>query len=145
MKKVNRLILALILIGCSQLLAQVKSDPWEPDQLESPAALALTIQSGSTDIPLVLSVGPAALIKGSIEVGPAGKKENLEKLKALLEKQPKDKQIVIYCGCCPFVHCPNIRPAFNLLKEMKFTNAKLLNLSTNIKTDWIDKGYPTVN
>jgi len=49
---------------------------------------------------------------------------------------------VIYCGCCPFEHCPNVRPAFQLLNEMKFTNQKLLNLSTNLKTDWIDKGYP---
>jgi thiosulfate/3-mercaptopyruvate sulfurtransferase len=26
---------------------------------------------------------------------------------------------------------------------MKFTNYKLLNLSHNVKTDWLDKGYPT--
>ena len=50
--------------------------------------------------------------------------------------------IVIYCGCCPFEHCPNIRPAFNLLNEMGFTNQKLLSLQKNIKADCIDKGYP---
>jgi alkanesulfonate monooxygenase len=38
--------------------------------------------------------------------------------------------------------CPNIRPAFSLLNEMKFTHAHLLNLEHNIKTDWVAKGYP---
>jgi hypothetical protein len=27
--------------------------------------------------------------------------------------------------------------------EMGFKNAKLLNLPKNIKTDWLDKDYPT--
>ena len=56
---------------------------------------------------------------------------------------PKDTKVVVYCGCCPFEHCPNVRPAIDVLKEMKFTNYYLLNLSHNLKTDWIDKGYPT--
>ena len=77
-------------------------------------------------------------------MGPAHEKENLEKLKRQLIPLPKDADIVIYCGCCPFEHCPNIRPAFSLLNEMKFSNARLLNLEHNIKTDWISKGYPSV-
>jgi thiosulfate/3-mercaptopyruvate sulfurtransferase len=59
-----------------------------------------------------------------------------------LSKILKDARIVIYCGCCPLEHCPNVRPAFILLNDMKFTNAQLLNLEHNVKTDWIDKGYP---
>jgi hypothetical protein len=59
-----------------------------------------------------------------------------------LSTLPKDANIVIYCGCCPFVKCPNIRPAFTLLNKMGFKKHKLLNLSHNVKTDWIDKGYP---
>ena len=50
--------------------------------------------------------------------------------------------MIIYCGCCPFRRCPNVRPAFELLKKMKFTNAKLLNLPTSLNDDWISKGYP---
>lgn len=76
-------------------------------------------------------------------MGQVHEKENLEKLKMQLSNLPTGTEIVIYCGCCPFEHCPNIRPAFILLNEMKFTNAHLLNLEHNIKTDWVAKGYPT--
>ena len=71
-------------------------------------------------------------------------KENMDKLKKELSTIPKETPIVIYCGCCPFEHCPNVRPAIDALKDMKFTHYKLLNLSHNIKADWIDKGYPVV-
>ncbi|MBI4929493.1 MAG: hypothetical protein HY841_01935 [Bacteroidetes bacterium] len=91
--------------------------------------------------PILLSIGFGGGIKGSKEIGAANAKEGIENLKKELTKLPKDADIVIYCGCCPFEHCPNIRPAFQLLNEMKFTNHKLLNLSHNLKTDWIDKGY----
>jgi rhodanese-related sulfurtransferase len=70
--------------------------------------------------------------------------ENLQKFKKSINKLPRDTSIVIYCGCCPFDRCPDVRPAVALLKEMKFTNFKLLNLPDNIKTDWISKGYPQV-
>jgi hypothetical protein len=50
--------------------------------------------------------------------------------------------VVIYCGCCPFRNCPNIRPAFNLLKEKGYTKPRLLNLKQNLKVDWTDYGYP---
>ncbi|HET7000710.1 MAG TPA: rhodanese-like domain-containing protein, partial [Puia sp.] len=92
--------------------------------------------------PIIICVGPGALIKGSLDMGPAKEKENLEKLKQQLSKLPRDANVVIYCGCCPFDHCPNIRPAFTVINEMKFSNAHLLNLEHNLKTDWIAKGYP---
>jgi len=63
-------------------------------------------------------------------------------LKQELDKLPRDANVVVYCGCCPFAVCPNIRPAFALLNEMKFKNQKLLNLPKNIKVDWIDHDYP---
>jgi len=119
-------------------------DPWKAQDLMAPSELARLIESGSkSEQPIILSVGPAALIKGSRDIGPASQAENLAQLKKTLEKLPKDQDIVIYCGCCPFTHCPNVRPAFNLLKEMHFTHAKLLNLEHNIRTDWIDKGFAT--
>lgn len=123
----------------------VPKEPWTASALLAPTDLARTIETGAKQQPLVLSVGPAAMIKGSVDIGPASDQEGLDKLKAVLAKQPKDREIVIYCGCCPFARCPNIRPAYNLLKEMHFTHAKLLNLEHNIRTDWIDKGYPSDN
>jgi thiosulfate/3-mercaptopyruvate sulfurtransferase len=117
-------------------------DPWKPDQLMAPADLARIIADPQAKQPYIFCIGPGAVIKGSIDMGPARDSANLNKLRQQLSKLPKDATVVIYCGCCPFVHCPNIRPAFMLLTEMKFTHPLLLNLEHNIKTDWIDKGFP---
>jgi hypothetical protein len=119
-----------------------QTEPWTPAQLMEPTDLAARIEHPASAAPLVICVGPSGLIKGSVETGPAKDKQNLEKLKDLLAKEDRNREIVIYCGCCPFVHCPNIRPAFTLLNEMHFTHARLLNLSHNIKVDWMDHGYP---
>ena len=117
-------------------------EPWTAGQLMAPADLAAVLNDPKQNKPVIICVGPGALIRGSLDMGPAKEKENLEKLKQQLSKLPRDTNVVIYCGCCPFDHCPNIRPAFMLLNEMKFKNAHLLNLEHNLKTDWIAKGYP---
>jgi thiosulfate/3-mercaptopyruvate sulfurtransferase len=119
-------------------------EPWKDSQLLMPFDLATAINNPNAKKPFIICVGPGALIKGSVDMGPAHEKENLEKLKQRLAAIPRATDIVIYCGCCPFEHCPNIRPAFSLLNEMKFTHAHLLNLEHNIKTDWVAKGYPCV-
>jgi hypothetical protein len=114
---------------------------WTAKQLMDPADLAATI-TDQKDVPLVLSVGPGVTIPNSIGLGMANSDEGLKKLEARLESVDKNQKIVIYCGCCPFEHCPNVRPALDVLKKMGFTNYFLLNLPHNIKQDWIDKGYP---
>jgi thiosulfate/3-mercaptopyruvate sulfurtransferase len=143
--------LILILI-CAGFIAFVKypgksanKEPWTEKQLMAPADLAAILNSPTTSKPIVFSVGPGALIKGSRDMGPAHEKENLEKFRQALNGLPKDADIVVYCGCCPFEHCPNIRPAFSLINEMKLSSAHLLNLEHNIKTDWVSKGYPSVS
>jgi|SRR6267142_3352394 len=134
------LIFALAsLVGYAQLRNQ---EPWTENQLLEPLNLAAVINTPNAKQPTLISIGPGALIRGSIDIGPAKEKANLEALRLYLTKLPKNRDIVIYCGCCPFQHCPNIRPAFQLLNEMKFTNHKLLALRTNIKADWMNKGYP---
>jgi thiosulfate/3-mercaptopyruvate sulfurtransferase len=122
--------------------AKSQDEPWTSQQLLAPADLAKIISDPTARQPIIFSIGPGAIIKNSIDIGPVKEKENMAKLKQELKKLPKDAAIVIYCGCCPFEHCPNIRPAFLLLNKMKFSNHKLLNLPKNIKVDWIDKGYP---
>lgn len=119
-----------------------KNEPWKADQLMQPPELAKIINDEKAIQPVVLSIGPGAVIKGSVDIGAAKEDENIKKLKEQLSKYPKDAVIILYCGCCPFEHCPNIRPAFRLMSEMKFTNGKLLNLEHNIKIDWMNKGYP---
>ncbi|HEX4852407.1 MAG TPA: rhodanese-like domain-containing protein [Puia sp.] len=117
-------------------------EPWTDKQLLEPSVLARLINDQNAKQPIIFCVGPKAVIKNSIDIGPGKDQANLDKFKQQLSKLPKDALIVIYCGCCPFEHCPNVRPAFKLLNDMKFTNQKLLNLSHNVKTDWIDHNYP---
>ncbi|PWT99932.1 MAG: hypothetical protein C5B52_09780 [Bacteroidetes bacterium] len=119
-----------------------QEEPWKNEQLMAPATLAAKLNDASTPKPLIIDVGPAGLIANAVDLGPAHEQENLNKLKTLLEKENKDREVVIYCGCCPFKNCPNVRPAFTLLNTMKFTHAYLLNLPQNLKVDWIAKGYP---
>jgi hypothetical protein len=39
-------------------------------------------------------------------------------------------------------HCPNIRPACDALKEMGFSQVKVLNIPERFGDDWTAKGYP---
>jgi len=115
---------------------------WTNDQLLQPSELATALKDNK-DISVIFSIGPGAIIPHSRDMGMIKEEDNMKKFKQELESLPKDTSIVIYCGCCPYEHCPNVRPAIELLKEMKFTNYKLLDLPHNIKIDWINKGYPT--
>ena len=137
----NALVTALLLSSIGQALPQ-SDEPWTDKQLKDPAVLAAAIADSQAPKPVIFNIGPVQQIKGAIAIGPASKNANLEKLKQQLAKLPKDKEVIIYCGCCPFSRCPNVRPAFELLQKMKFKNAKLLNLPNNLKDDWISKGYP---
>jgi hypothetical protein len=140
MKKIIYLLTALTVVLLSFKKSQ--TEPWTPEQLMQPDTLAAIINDPTATKPLIISIGPVNLIKGAIRTGPAKEKENFNELKKLLANEDKKKSIVIYCGCCPFKDCPNIRPAFSLLNEMKFTNHKLLNLPHNLKVDWINHGFP---
>lgn len=130
------------IFSASQVLAQSQTDPWTAQQLMAPADLAKSLNNPKTPQPIVYCIGMDAIIKGSIDVGPTMMPENLNNLKQKVSKLAKNTPIVVYCGCCPFSRCPNIRPAMKLLKDLQFTNYKLLNLPQNVKVDWLDKGYP---
>lgn len=136
-------LLSVSILFTNATLAQQKNN-WTNDQLMDPAMLAKKITEGK-NVPLMISVGPMALIPHSIDMGPASEEKGLVTLKDSLSKLSKDKDIVIYCGCCPFERCPNVRPAIDLLKQMKFSKYHLLNLPVSIKANWIDKGYPTID
>ena len=118
-----------------------QQDPWNNNQLVNPADLAAKIEKGQAGNLLILNIGPDAVIKGSVNIGPGQDAENIDKLKAYLQSVPKDKEVILYCGCCPFSRCPNIRPAFKTLAELGFVNRKLLDIPKNIKANWLDKGY----
>jgi hypothetical protein len=117
-------------------------NPWTARQLMEPADLAAIIKGPRTDKPLIFNIGSVEDIKGAKHIGPVSETANFDKFKSAIHSLPKNTVIVIYCGCCPFTKCPNIRPAFFELKKLGFTNIKVLNLSVNLETNWISKGYP---
>lgn len=134
---------ALIVICLFIAQKSIAQNPinWTPDQLMKPLELA-TILKKNEQLPIIYNIGPGAMIPHSKDIGMIKEAENMKLFKDELAKLAKDTQIVVYCGCCPYEHCPNVRPAIQLLKEMKFTNFRLLDLPHNIKKDWVDKGYP---
>jgi thiosulfate/3-mercaptopyruvate sulfurtransferase len=108
--------------------------------------LAQAIQSNHA--PIILSAAFPVLYRGrhilhAINAGPTSKPEGIEALKKAVANLPKDADIVIYCGCCPMVKCPNIRPAYRTLKELGFTRVRVLSLATNLHEDWVSKNYPS--
>ena len=110
--------------------------------------LVTTLKSPGAAKPLILQVGSHVLysqahIAGSEYVGAASTEEGIQALRKRLASVPKNKAIVIYCGCCPWSHCPNIKPAAEALRSMGFSNFKALYIPDNFGTDWADKGYPT--
>lgn len=110
-----------------------------------PADLAARLNGAKK--PLVLFVGFPVLyrstrIKGALMAGPGNKPDGLALLKKTVEKMPKDAELVLYCGCCPFVQCPNVRPAYTALRNAGHTNVKVVAMPTNMATDWVAKGYP---
>jgi thiosulfate/3-mercaptopyruvate sulfurtransferase len=125
---------------------ETASDPWAARELLQPAELAQVIQSGKA--PIILSVAFPVLYHGkhivhAINAGPTSKPEGIEALKTAVAKLPKNADLVIYCGCCPMLKCPNIRPAYRTLKELGFTHIRVLNVPTNLHTDWVSKDYPS--
>jgi rhodanese-related sulfurtransferase len=82
-------------------------------------------------------------IPNSVYAGPASTPEGLAALRAAAGKLPRDCEIVVYCGCCPWDHCPNIKPAMELLKQMGFTRVQALYVPANMDADWFSRGYPS--
>ena len=150
MKKLIHFTLPLLLIlPASTVYAQASPQtmqslgaaiPWGDNELLEPSVLAAQISSDKA--PVIFNIGAVEDIKNAIHIGPVEKADNLEKFKKQIASVPKSAAIVIYCGCCPFARCPNIRPAYKVLKEAGFSNISVLNLTQNLKTNWIAKGYP---
>lgn len=119
-----------------------KTNPWTERDLMKPAALASLLSNGGKSLPYIFNIGVVENILGARSIGAVSKSESLTRFKNALQTLPRTSAVVIYCGCCPFSKCPNIRPAYSLMKEMGFKNGKLLDLPVNINQDWISKGYP---
>src|SRR5215213_2917890 len=91
------LIAALVLVAAEMTLVQ-------------PAEIAASMAKTK---PAVFYVGPNVLyrskhIPGAVFAGPGSGPAGIALLKAGVQKLPKDREIVIYCGCCPWDRCPNM-------------------------------------
>jgi thiosulfate/3-mercaptopyruvate sulfurtransferase len=118
--------------------------PWTAAEVISPADLNARLKQIDSKI---LQVGFEKLyavkhIPGSVYAGPASRDAGIEELKKAVAGVPKDRQIVLYCGCCPWDHCPNMKPAYSALRALGYTKIKVMEILTNFGTDWVDKGYP---
>ena len=116
-------------------------------QLIQPAELAKVLQGSSAQKPLIIQVGFRTLyeqahIPGSEYVGPSSQAEGIQELHKRVQGLPRNRSIVLYFGCCPWSHCPNVQPAYHELQGMGFRNVKLLYIANNFGADWVDKGYP---
>jgi len=142
---------AIVLTIASLLLiaeaAAFQASTIPQSHLINPEDLAKILQSPKAEKPLLIHVGFHVLyvqghIPNSEYFGPASDASAIEKLRARVQSIPRNKFIVIYCGCCPWNHCPNLKPADDALRALGFTNVKALYLADNIATNWRDKGYP---
>lgn len=134
------LFFAGVLLFSNNLAAQQPVN-WKKEDLVKPADLAKKLNE-NVDLPVIYNIGPSPIIPHSIDIGMLNEEKNLAEFKKQISKLSRSASIVVYCGCCPYEHCPNTRPAIAMLQRMDFTNYHLLDLPNNIKTDWIAKGYP---
>ena len=132
-------------VSPAPMATPTSANPWKNSELVEPSELAGQIKAEEANTLMIFNIGAVEDIRGARHIGPVNKAENLEKFKKALAALPKNTSIVIYCGCCPFAKCPNIRPAYLQLKNSGFTHGKVLNLPVNLKTNWITPGYPLAN
>lgn len=135
MRRLTILVVTTLAVGLAAELALIQ-----------PGEVAAQLAAKGTR-PVLFHVGPNLLyrgkhIPGSIYAGPGSRAEGLEALKVAAGKLPRDREIILYCGCCPWSNCPNVKPAVDALKQMGFSHVKAMYVETNFAKDWIDKGYP---
>ena len=154
MRRTDRGLILIAAVMFLTLVASAQSGR-PPDALElppgstellQPQELVKALQSGAAK-PVVLYVGPRFLytqahIPGAEFIGPKSDPHSLENLKKRVAALPKNSPVVLYCGCCPWEHCPNIRPAYKELQKMGVKKVKVLYLANSFGSNWVDKGYP---
>lgn len=144
---------ALVLLACACVVAsaarlRAASPPAAAGPaLIQPAELVSVLKATTGPKPLVIQVGFRILylqahIPGSEYIGPASSPEGMAMLRKRVQTLPRTQAIVIYCGCCPWVQCPTVNPAYDALRGMGFTNVKILYIARNFGVEWVQMGYP---
>src|ERR1017187_7978321 len=105
-QKLTRLatvLAAVVLVASAADLALV-----QPPELASQLA-------GKGARPAIFMVGPNVLFRskhmpGAVYAGPGNGEAGLAMLKAEADKLPRDREGVVYCGCCPRGRWPHAKP-----------------------------------
>ncbi len=140
-------VVSVFSAGALSLLFALQATEIPAAQRMDAVELVRILQTSKGEKPLMIQVGSHVLfsqahIPGSEYIGPASNEDGLQRLRKRVANLPRNKFIVLYCGCCPWSHCPNVKPANDALREMGFTRVKVLYLANNFGADWVDKGYP---
>ncbi len=140
--------LVSIVLSASSYGAARKSEV-NSDSTITGSQLVKLLSQKTGEKPLVIQVGFQFLyegghIDGARWAGPASTSKGLQRLKDAVRMVPKNKEIVIYCGCCPWSECPNIKPAYKTLTKLGFRHVKMLYIPVDFAHDWIDHGFPIV-
>ena len=140
-------IFGTVAIAVASLAFAYQASLIPASRLVNPDELVKVLQSAKSEKPLIIQVGSHVLytqahIPGSEYIGPASSEAGLQSLRKRVESLSRNKFIVLYCGCCPWNHCPNVKPADDALRAMGFTNVKVLFIADNFGSDWVAKGYP---
>ncbi|HVN93169.1 MAG TPA: rhodanese-like domain-containing protein [Terracidiphilus sp.] len=155
---VRKAVLSFAILGLFSFQLQVARAQWAAPQAVSafsipPAQLIHVdelnglLHARGADRPLILQVGSRMMfdqahIPGSEYAGPGSQPDGTAQLRGRVASLPHSTFIVLYCGCCPWNRCPNVGPAYQLLREMGFTRVKVLYLANNFGADWVNKGLP---
>jgi hypothetical protein len=128
-------------------MAQAGAADIPSSALINPAEVATLVQTKAEN-PLILQVGSHVLfqqahVPGSEYVSATSTPEGRQQLRKRVASVPKDKFIILYCGCCPWEHCPNVKPAYQELHELGFKNLKVMYIANNFGKDWVEQGFPT--
>ena len=136
--------------SASAVSPAVTAPKWKDARQISPSELAKKLSGPAAGRPVVLQVGFKVLyegghVPGAIFAGPASTAEGAARLRAEASKIARDKEVVIYCGCCPWEKCPNVHPAYEELRKMGFSRLVVLLIPQDFAHDWIGQGFPVAH
>jgi thiosulfate/3-mercaptopyruvate sulfurtransferase len=113
----------LLIVGLIPAALPATPSAQQANQIR-PEELLKILQSSQGEKPILIQVGSHVLysqahIPGSEYIGPAFDANSLPLLRHRVGPLSRKAFIVLYCGCCPWNHCPNIKPAQDLLGSPK--------------------------
>lgn len=140
-------LVAALLTACTRSREGAASSagmPWPADRVVRAKDFASELATANPK-PTIVHVGPNVLFKrghvpGAVHGGEAGDPAGLQAIADLLAPLPRTSDLVLYCGCCPYEHCQNIRPAYAKAVELGFQRVRVIDLPTSLKVDWTDQG-----